>query len=105
MVMLRLMIRARCGQRAFDVAELAIAVDHIIDRGNFDGRRLLRHVRELPLRRQLDSARIRRDLAANRSKESRLATAVSPDEPRLVADGKREIGAVEELFRAARKRQ
>ena len=43
--------------------------------------------------------------AANRSKESRLTTAVSPDEPRLVTDGKREIGAVEELFRAARKRQ
>src|SRR6266550_6430331 len=62
-------------------------------------------MRELPLRRQHDGARVRRDLAANCREESRLAAAVRADEPRFVADGKRETRAVKQLFRAARKRQ
>ena len=79
------------GELALDFAQLAVAVQHELDRRRRDGWRLLRDVRDRPRGRQVDAPGIRVQLAEDQREEARLAGAVRPDEADLVAgvDGER----------------
>jgi hypothetical protein len=94
--------RFSSGERPLDVAELPVAVEHVLDRRHRRRRRFLRDVRERPARGQLDLARIRHELAADRGEEARLPAAVRPDEAHLLARVDREFRLYEKTPRAAR---
>ena len=81
---------------ALDLPQLAVAVEHELDRGRGDRRRFLRDVGDRPARGQRDRARVGQDLAANEREQARLAAAVRPDQPRLVPGVERERRAFEQ---------
>ena len=89
------------GELAFDRAELAVAVEHELDRRRRDRGRLLRDVRDRPRRRKLDLAGILMQLAPNEREEARFAAAVRSDEADLVPGVDRQVRAVEQPLRAA----
>ena len=72
------------GERVLDGAQLAIAVEHVVERAGRDGRGFLRDVRDRPRRRQVDRACIGNQFVANRREQARLAAPVGADEPELV---------------------
>ncbi len=91
--------------RASTSRELAIAVQHELDRRRAARRRLLRDVRDRPCRRQRNVAGIRVELAPQQREQARLAAAVGADQADLVPGVHREIRAFEQALRAARERE
>ena len=89
-------------ERALDVAQLAIAVQHVIDRRRRHGGRFLRDMRENPPRRKVDRARVGLKLPANRCEQARFAGAVRADDAHFVPVMHGERRAVEQPLRAAR---
>ena len=67
------------GEGRLDLAQLGVAVEHVLARWRGDGRRLLRDVGDAPRRRQLDVARLRCQFAAQQREQRRLAAAVGAD--------------------------
>jgi hypothetical protein len=96
--------RFRGRELALDVAQLAIAIEHVFDRGRRNRRRLLRDVRDRPSGRQLDIAGVGRKLAADRREQARLAAAVCADEPDALSRVDRGARVFEQPLRAARER-
>ncbi len=88
-------------KRRLDLAQLDVAVEHEVDRGAIDRRRLLRDVRDRPARREVDRSRLGVELAAQEREQARLAAAVGPHDADAVArvDGQRRV--VEQAQRAA----
>ena len=98
-------IAFRGGQCRFDLAQLAVAVEHVVDRGHRDGRRLLRHVRDRPRRRQRNGTGIGQQFLPDGGEEAGLAAAVRADQAHLVAGVDGQVGAFEQAFGAARQRE
>ena len=80
----------------FDLAQLGIAVQHVIDRAALHRRGLLRDVRDGPRGRQVDAAHVGRELVADRGEQARLAAAVGTDKTDLVARVYGEVRALEQ---------
>ena len=97
--------RSAAASAAFDLAQFAVAVEHVVDRRHLDGRRLLRDVRDRPRRRQVDRAGVGQQFVADGGEEARLAAAVRADEPDLVAGVDRQVGAFEQALGAAGERE
>ncbi len=96
-----LVVGAGGRERALDVAQFAVAVQHVFDRRRGGGGRLLRDVRNRPRRRQLDRSGVGQELVAYRGEKARLARAVGADQSHLVPGVQREVRAFEQAFGAA----
>jgi hypothetical protein len=89
--------------RPLDLTQLAIAVQHELDRRQRHRWSLLRHMRDRPRGRQLHAPRILVQFAENQREQARLAGAVRSDEADLVAGVDRQVRAVQQALRAAGK--
>jgi hypothetical protein len=94
------MIALRGGQRGFDFAQLAVAVEHVVDGGHRHRGRFLCDVGDRPRRGQVDRSRVGKELEADGGEETRLAAAIGPDEPDLVAGVDGQVGAFEQALGA-----
>ena len=98
-------IRAgRClcgGERALDLAELAIPILDELDRRRGRGERFLRDVRDRPGGWELDAPGILVRFAEDQCEKARLAAAVRSDEADLVSSMDGEVRAVEQALGAA----
>ena len=76
-------VPGRLGGRelAFDAAQGGVTIYCVFDGGTLERRRLLRDVRDAPVRRQLDLALVGVQLAAQQREQARLARAVGADQP------------------------
>jgi hypothetical protein len=89
----------------FDLAQLPVAVEHVVERARIHRRRLLRDVRDGPCGRKIDAAGVGDELAPDRGEEARLARSVGADEADLVAGVHGQAGAFEQALGAAGERE
>ncbi len=80
----------------FERTQGAIAVDGVFHRGAIERERLLRDVRDAPLRGIVELAFVGVQLAAQQGEQARLARAVRADEADALARIERDIGAFEQ---------
>jgi hypothetical protein len=68
-------------QLALELAQRGVAVDRVLDRRAIERRRLLRHVRDAPVRRAVGVALVGVQLAAQQREQARLAEPFAPIRP------------------------
>ncbi|CAM2159478.1 hypothetical protein PT2222_50316 [Paraburkholderia tropica] len=100
--------RAVVGRRGrrnarFDLAQVGVAVERVFERAPVDRGRFLRHVRDLPRRRQREVAGVRVQFAAQHGEQRGFARAVRADETGLFTRIQGERGLVEKRLGAASK--
>ena len=98
-------VRRRRRERALDRAQLAIAVEHVVERGVGTAGVSWATCAMRPSRRQSMVAGVGRELAANRREQARLARAVRADEADLVPVVHRQRRVVEQALRPAGQRE
>ncbi len=98
---LAVMGRLRLGDLGLDLAQFGVAVEHVLQGGCGNGRRLLRHVGDHPARRQFQIARVGVQLSPQHGEQAGLAAAVGADHAHLLSGVDLEGGAFDQRARAA----
>ena len=88
---------------SFEIAEIHISVDDVLDRRALERRGLLGDVRDAPVARQVGIALVGVQLAAQQREQARLAGAVGADQAGALAGVEGEVGALQQRFRATAK--
>jgi hypothetical protein len=82
-------------------AQLAVAIEHIVDDGAVKGLHLLIHMGDALAAAHLQLALVRGQLAEQQLEQAGLARAVGPDDPRLVAGMQGQVGSLQQGLGAA----
>ena len=91
-------------ESVFEAAENVIAVDRVLERRPPERGRLLRHMRDAPVRGELDIALVRVQLAAQQREQARLARAVGADQADALARVEGGVGVFQQQLRAPEER-
>ena len=91
----------RAAGSASSCAQRRVAVDRVFDRRPLERRRLLRDVRDAPVRREIDVALVGVQLAAQQREQARFARAVGADQADALAGVEGDVGAFEQRLGAA----
>ncbi len=78
-------LRFGAGQIGFQLAQVSVAIDGVLDGGTIQRRRFLRNIGHAPARREIDIALVGMQLATQHGEQAGLAGAIGADQADLVA--------------------
>ncbi len=90
----------RRGQIRLNLAQVHVAVEHVIDGEAVEGIDLLAHMRDAPVRRQVAVAGVLAELAAQQGEQARLAGAVGADQADFLSGVQGEFGTFQQALGA-----